>query len=135
MKITLSTTAFFLSFLAATSAQSLRGRTLAVAEEDKQSANGWTNSGGRAGGNGNGGGNGNWKGKKRGREGGRVSLVGCSVCFPFRLSYCIYLALPPSLPSFPSRGRRGEAEHERPDQQRRPSGGQWQWWRQRQLER
>ena len=80
MKITLSTTAFLLSFLAATSAQSLRGRTLAVAEEDKQSANGVINSGGRAGGNG--GGNGNWKGENEG-----VCVRACVVNLPSGLTY------------------------------------------------
>jgi len=92
MKITLSTTAVLLSFLAASAQQhqSLRGRALAVAE-DKQSANGWINSGGQAGGNG--GGNGNWKGNNEER----------CVCVSLlcRLDFRTNLAFPPSLLPFP----------------------------------
>jgi len=93
MKITPSTTAVLLSFLAASAQQhqSLRGRALAVAEEDKQSANGLINSGGQAGGNG--GGNGNWKGKNEER----------CVCVSLlcRLDFRTNLAFPPSLLPFP----------------------------------
>lgn len=139
MQVPFSITAVLLSFLVIVSAQqrlSLRVRTLAAVEEDKQSAYGQLSSGDPTGGNGRSDGEGDWTGKNQGKGSINVGLGMVEIIFdPFSFPSFFLPFLFPSNPlcfsptnSTRQAGRdrkEREAEHQRNAKQRWPTNLAW----------